>query len=82
MVDLIKSGACAARPDKLYGDTARLLKESRKPALTARLRALTPEVHGDLHQCLCGIVLRVAGAWTCWRCGICHRLYARDGVDG
>lgn len=32
---------------------------------------------GTVQVCACGAALRVAGAWTCWRCGTCHRRYER-----
>ena len=31
-----------------------------------------------IQQCVCGVRLIVAGAWTCWKCGTCHRRYERE----
>ena len=48
-------------------------KTKARRALPAKMR------EGDvLQQCICGVILRVAGAWTCWCCGTCHRFYDRS----
>ena len=59
---------------EIVGSTA-LERPAPEPQAQRRALQARPDL---IQQCLCGARLVVAGAWTCWKCGTCHRLFERE----